>query len=73
LSSKTVINFINIIVSQRSLLSKKKVINFINIIVSYNLYEIAGRLGSKTKQTGKILINGRKQALAYGASVRIFC
>jgi len=44
-----------------------------NITISYTSYEIAGRLGSKTKQTGKILINGRKQALAYGASVRIFC
>ncbi|KAL2343807.1 hypothetical protein Fmac_005092 [Flemingia macrophylla] len=28
---------------------------------------LAGRLDSKTKQTGKILINGQKQALAYGA------
>ncbi|KAH1215465.1 ABC transporter G family member 11 [Glycine max] len=32
---------------------------------------LAGRLGSKTKQTGKILINGRKQALAYGASAYV--
>ncbi|KAK7363125.1 hypothetical protein VNO77_05255 [Canavalia gladiata] len=32
---------------------------------------LAGRLGSKTKQTGKILINGRKQALAYGATAYV--
>ncbi|PNX73597.1 ABC transporter G family member 11-like protein, partial [Trifolium pratense] len=32
---------------------------------------LAGRLGSKTKQTGKILINGRKQALAYGTSAYV--
>ena len=30
----------------------------------------AGRLGSNTRQTGEILINGHKQALAYGTSVR---
>ncbi|KAL1289583.1 hypothetical protein HN51_057995 [Arachis hypogaea] len=29
---------------------------------------LAGRLNSKAKQTGDILINGRKQALAYGTS-----
>ncbi|XP_045821775.1 ABC transporter G family member 1-like [Trifolium pratense] len=32
---------------------------------------LAGRLGSKTKQTGKILINGCKQALAYGTSAYV--
>ncbi|KAJ1378617.1 P-loop containing nucleoside triphosphate hydrolase [Sesbania bispinosa] len=32
---------------------------------------LAGRLGSKTKQAGKILINGRKQALAYGTSAYV--
>ncbi|RDX91315.1 ABC transporter G family member 11, partial [Mucuna pruriens] len=32
---------------------------------------LAGRLGSKTKQTGKILINGQKQAQAYGASAYV--
>ncbi|KAK7363115.1 hypothetical protein VNO77_05248 [Canavalia gladiata] len=32
---------------------------------------LAGRLGSKTKQTGKILINGRKQELAYGATAYV--
>lgn len=29
----------------------------------------AGRLGSNTKQSGDIRINGRKQALAFGTSV----
>jgi len=29
----------------------------------------AGRLAPSTKQTGKILINGHKHALAYGTSV----
>ena len=33
---------------------------------------VAGRLSSGMKQTGKILINGHKQALAYGTSVRKF-
>lgn len=32
---------------------------------------LAGRLGSKTRQTGQILINGRKQALAYGTSAYV--
>ncbi|KAL4392537.1 hypothetical protein HN51_014029 [Arachis hypogaea] len=32
---------------------------------------LAGRLGSKSKQTGMILINGRKQALAYGTSAYV--
>ncbi|KAL1328114.1 hypothetical protein AAHE18_13G350900 [Arachis hypogaea] len=32
---------------------------------------LAGRLGSNTKQTGKILINGRKEALAYGTSAYV--
>ncbi|KAF7803749.1 ABC transporter G family member 11 [Senna tora] len=32
---------------------------------------LAGRLGSNTKQTGKILINGHKQALAYGTSAYV--
>ncbi|KAK7252302.1 hypothetical protein RIF29_36148 [Crotalaria pallida] len=32
---------------------------------------LAGRLGSKIKQTGKILINGHKQALAYGTSAYV--
>ncbi|XP_061349750.1 ABC transporter G family member 1-like [Gastrolobium bilobum] len=32
---------------------------------------LAGRLGSKRNQTGKILINGRKQALAYGTSAYV--
>ncbi|RWR79300.1 ABC transporter G family member 11-like protein [Cinnamomum micranthum f. kanehirae] len=31
---------------------------------------LAGRLGSNTRQSGDILINGRKQTLAFGASVR---
>ncbi|KAL7227714.1 hypothetical protein ACSBR1_022564 [Camellia fascicularis] len=30
---------------------------------------LSGRLGSKTRQTGEVLINGRKQQLAYGTSV----
>ncbi|KAG5014997.1 hypothetical protein JHK85_021133 [Glycine max] len=32
---------------------------------------LAGRLGSNTRQTGEILINGRKQALAYGTSAYV--
>ncbi|KAK7363124.1 hypothetical protein VNO77_05254 [Canavalia gladiata] len=32
---------------------------------------LAGRLGSSTKQTGKILINGHRQALAYGTSAYV--
>ncbi|XP_052197813.1 ABC transporter G family member 1-like [Diospyros lotus] len=32
---------------------------------------LAGRLGSKTKQTGEILINGRKQTLAFGTSAYV--
>ncbi|CAN4111936.1 unnamed protein product [Withania somnifera] len=32
---------------------------------------IAGRLGSSTRQTGDILINGRKQTLAYGTSAYV--
>ncbi|TKY59479.1 ABC transporter G family member 11 [Spatholobus suberectus] len=31
---------------------------------------LSGRLRSNIKQTGKILINGHKQELAYGTSVR---
>ena len=31
---------------------------------------MAGRLGSNTKQLGEILINGHKQKLAFGTSVR---
>ncbi|GAB4848740.1 hypothetical protein Ancab_003467 [Ancistrocladus abbreviatus] len=31
---------------------------------------LAGRLGSNIRQTGDILVNGRKQALAFGTSVR---
>lgn len=31
--------------------------------------DVAGRLGSNTRRTGEILINGRKQVLAYGTSV----
>ena len=30
---------------------------------------IAGRLSSNTQQTGEILINGRKETLAFGISV----
>ena len=30
---------------------------------------IAGRLSSNTQQTGEILINGRKETLAFGTSV----
>jgi hypothetical protein len=38
----------------------------------YNLYfiHVAGRLGSNIRQSGEILINGHKQALAFGTSVR---
>ncbi|KAK4784256.1 hypothetical protein SAY86_018624 [Trapa natans] len=32
---------------------------------------LAGRLNSKARQTGKILINGRKQLLAYGTSAYV--
>ncbi|KAJ4716858.1 ABC transporter G family member 11-like [Melia azedarach] len=32
---------------------------------------LAGRLGSNTRQTGEILINGRKQSLAYGTSTYV--
>ncbi|KAK7252305.1 hypothetical protein RIF29_36151 [Crotalaria pallida] len=32
---------------------------------------LAGRLGSNTRQTGEILIDGRKQALAYGTSAYV--
>ncbi|WVZ24093.1 hypothetical protein V8G54_002637 [Vigna mungo] len=32
---------------------------------------LAGRLGSDTRQTGEILINGKKQALAYGTSAYV--
>ncbi|KAK9286179.1 hypothetical protein L1049_014562 [Liquidambar formosana] len=32
---------------------------------------LAGRLGSNVRQTGDILINGRKQALAYGTSAYV--
>ncbi|CAL0331470.1 unnamed protein product [Lupinus luteus] len=32
---------------------------------------LAGRLGSNTRQTGEILINGHKQALAYGTSAYV--
>ncbi|XP_062099904.1 ABC transporter G family member 1-like [Humulus lupulus] len=32
---------------------------------------LAGRLSSRTKQTGKILINGRKETLAYGISAYV--
>ncbi|KAH9658059.1 hypothetical protein KPL70_023339 [Citrus sinensis] len=32
---------------------------------------LAGRLGSDTRQTGKILINGHKKALAYGTSAYV--
>ncbi|KMT08754.1 hypothetical protein BVRB_6g134800 [Beta vulgaris subsp. vulgaris] len=32
---------------------------------------LAGRLGSKTRQTGEILINGRKQTLAFGTSAYV--
>ncbi|KAJ1402225.1 P-loop containing nucleoside triphosphate hydrolase [Sesbania bispinosa] len=32
---------------------------------------LAGRLGSNTKQSGEILINGNKQALAYGTSAYV--
>ncbi|XWS68272.1 hypothetical protein CRYUN_Cryun04dG0076400 [Craigia yunnanensis] len=32
---------------------------------------LAGRLGPNTRQTGDILINGRKQALAYGTSAYV--
>ena len=31
---------------------------------------MAGRLGSNTRQLGEILINGHKQKLAFGTSVR---
>jgi hypothetical protein len=30
---------------------------------------IAGRLSSNTQQTGEILVNGRKETLAFGTSV----
>ncbi|KAF7842993.1 ABC transporter G family member 11-like [Senna tora] len=32
---------------------------------------LAGRLGSNTRQTGEILVNGHKQALAYGTSAYV--
>ncbi|KAL9329173.1 hypothetical protein ACSQ67_004176 [Phaseolus vulgaris] len=32
---------------------------------------LAGRLGSNTRQTGEILVNGKKQALAYGTSAYV--
>jgi hypothetical protein len=32
---------------------------------------MAGRLGSNTRQSGEILINGHKQKLAFGTSVRV--
>ncbi|KAL4196292.1 hypothetical protein AMTRI_Chr04g245470 [Amborella trichopoda] len=32
---------------------------------------LAGRVSSNTKQTGEILVNGRKQALAYGTSAHV--
>ncbi|PSS26198.1 ABC transporter G family member 11 like [Actinidia chinensis var. chinensis] len=32
---------------------------------------LSGRLGSKTRQTGEVLINGRKQQLAYGTSAYV--
>jgi len=35
----------------------------------YNQY-VVGRLSSNMKHTGNILINGHKQSLAYGISVR---
>ena len=31
---------------------------------------IAGRLASNTRQSGEILVNGSKQRLAFGTSVR---
>ena len=31
---------------------------------------MAGRSGSKTRQSGEILINGHKQKLGFGTSVR---
>jgi hypothetical protein len=31
---------------------------------------IAGRLSSNTQQTGEILVNGNKETLAFGTSVR---
>ncbi|XP_025640926.1 ABC transporter G family member 1 [Arachis hypogaea] len=36
-----------------------------------NIFYTIGRLGSSTKQTGKILINGRREALAYGTSAYV--
>ncbi|CAO2830798.1 unnamed protein product [Amaranthus hypochondriacus] len=35
------------------------------------LNALAGRLGSNTRQTGEILINGRKQTLAFGTSAYV--
>ncbi|XP_057415275.1 ABC transporter G family member 1-like [Lotus japonicus] len=35
------------------------------------LHALAGRLSTNTKQTGEILINGNKQALAYGTSAYV--
>ncbi|KAJ4951431.1 hypothetical protein NE237_028263 [Protea cynaroides] len=32
---------------------------------------LAGRLGSNTKQSGKVLVNGRKQSLAFGTSAYV--
>jgi hypothetical protein len=34
------------------------------------VFYVAGRLGTNIKQSGEILINGHKQALAFGTSVR---
>jgi hypothetical protein len=34
------------------------------------VFYVAGRLGLNIKQSGEILINGHKQALAFGTSVR---
>lgn len=43
---------------------------FLIMLESYWWRKIAGRLSSNTQQTGEILINGRKETLAFGTSVR---
>ena len=39
---------------------------------SYTWNELAGRLSSNTRSTGKVLINGHRQELADGTSVRLY-
>ena len=57
----------------RNLVKEKKkyetLLNSIDIEITDKKLIIAGRLSSNTQQIGEILINGRKETLAFGTSV----